>query len=282
MFLASLIKWAINNNGIVIAYVYGPMGYGKTSYALWTAYEVLGDWDKVLDHLFFDLDEALDFMYRHIMRGRRIPIMILDDAGFFLNRLTWWEKPKVEFMELFNLARSIAASIIFTSPTEEVPRQLLSKTNFRVSVRPLTEEEMQSGNALEVSKIAQEFGLEPFVAVAKGYRLNVLPSFMKIVQKEYIDYYPLYYPVFDEYNRIRMRYIKRKVAKLMKKRQEDRERLLEEATEIYMKAGPREVLDFLIESGLPRSTALRWVHVRIPKLLKLRGGVGEGSTTSSI
>jgi hypothetical protein len=281
MFLASLIKWAINNNGIVIAYVYGPMGYGKTSYALWTAYEVLGDWDKVLDHMFFELDEALDFMYRHIIRGKRIPVMILDDAGFFLNRLTWWEKPKVEFMELFNLARSIAAGIIFTSPTEEIPRQLLSKTNFRISVRPLTEEEMQSGNALEVSKIAKEFGLEPFVAVAKGYRLNVLPSFMKIVQKEYIDYYPLYYPVFEEYNRIRMRYIKKKVAKLMKKRQEDREKLLEEATEIYMKAGPREVLKFLVESGLPRSTALRWVRERIPKLLKLRGGVGEGSPTST-
>jgi len=281
MFLASLIKWSINNNSIVIAYVYGPMGYGKTSYALWTAYEVLGDWDKVLDHLFFDLDEALDFMYKHVMRGRRIPVMILDDAGFFLNRLTWWEKPKVEFMELFNLARSIAASIIFTSPTEEVPRQLLSKTNFRVNVRPLTEEEMQSENVLEVSKIAQEFGLEPFVAVAKGYRLNVLPSFMKIVQKEYIDYYPLYYPVFEEYNKIRMKYIKRKVVKLMKKRQEDREKLLEEAAEIYRKAGPREAFGFLIESGLPRTTALRWVRKRIPNLLKSQGGVGGGSPTTA-
>jgi hypothetical protein len=66
----------------------------------------------------------------------------------------------------------------------------------------------------------------------------------------------------------------------MKKRQEDREKLLEEATEIYMKAGPREVFKFLVESGLPRSTALRWVHVRIPKLLK-QGGVGEGSSTST-
>jgi hypothetical protein len=274
MFLASLIKWAINNNGIVIAYVYGPMGYGKTSYALWTAYEVLGDWDKVLDHLFFDLGEALDFMYRHIMRGRRIPIMILDDAGFFLNRLTWWEKPKVEFMELFNLARSIAASIIFTSPTEEVPRQLLSKTNFRVSVRPLAEEEMQkSEGAIEATKAASEFGLEPYVAVARGYRLNVLPSFMKIVQKEFIDYYPLFYPVFEEYNKIRMRYIKVKVAELRRKRHEDREKLLKEAAEIYRKAGPAQTLEFLINSGLPRTTARYWVSERIPKLLKLQGGV---------
>jgi hypothetical protein len=224
-----------------------------------------------LDHLFFDLDEALDFMYRHIMRGRRIPIMILDDAGFFLNRLTWWEKPKVEFMELFNLARSIAASIIFTSPTEEIPRQLLSKTNFRVSVRPLTEEEMQkSEGALEASKVASEFGLEPYVAVARGYRLNVLPSFMKIVQKEFIDYYPLYYPVFEEYNRIRMRYIKKKVAELRRKRREDREKLLEEAIEIYRKAGPTQALEFLINSGLPRTTARYWISERIPKFLKLQ------------
>jgi len=68
------------------------------------------------------------------------------------------------------------------------------------------------------------------VAVARGYRLNVLPSFMKIVQKEFIDYYPLYYPVFEEYNKIRMRYIKVRVAELRRKRHEDREKLLEEAT----------------------------------------------------
>ena len=280
MFLASLIKWSINNNSIVIAYVYGPMGYGKTSYALWTAYEVLGDWDKVLDHLFFDLDEALDFMYKHVMRGRRIPVMILDDAGFFLNRLTWWEKPKVEFMELFNLARSIAASIIFTSPTEEVPRQLLSKTNFRVSVRPLADEEIQQSEGASMAvEAAQAFGLEPFVAVAKGYRLNILPSFMKIVQKEYIDYYPLHYPVFDEYNKIRMRHIKKRVIEIRKKRQEDREKLLEETAEIYRKAGPEETLKFLIDRGLPRSTARYWVNEKIPRFFK-QGGVNEQPTAS--
>jgi hypothetical protein len=274
MFLADMVKWAISNNSIIIAYVYGNMGFGKTSYALWTAYEVLGDWGKVLDHLFFDLDEALDFMYRHIMRGRRIPVIILDDAGFFLNRLTWWEKPKVEFMELFNLARSIAAGIIFTSPSEEVPRQLLSKTNFRISVRPLADEEIQQSEGASMAvEAAQAFGLEPYVAVAKGYRLNILPSFMKIVQKEYIDYYPLYYPVFEEYNKIRMRYIKRRVAELRRKRHEDREKLLEEVAEIYRKAGPAQALEFLINSGLPRTTARYWISERIPKFLKLQGGV---------
>jgi len=42
------------NDAVVTAYVYGEFGHGKTAYALWTAYEVLGDWKEVLNHLFFD------------------------------------------------------------------------------------------------------------------------------------------------------------------------------------------------------------------------------------
>jgi hypothetical protein len=270
MFLASLARWAYNNNGIVVAYVYGPMGYGKTSYALWTAYEILKDWDKVLDHLFFDLREAIEFLYKYVRKGSRAPIIILDDAGFFLNRLTWWEKTKVEFMELFNLARTMVACVIITSPTHEIPRQLLAKTNFRVSVTPIKPQEVeQSVHALEAARIAEKFGLKPLVAVAKGYRLNVLPSFMKFVEKEFIDYYPLHYPVFNEYNKIRMKYIKMRIEEIIRKlgKENEREQLLKQATEIYREKGPEEAFKFLIKNGIPRSTAKYWIKIRIPKLL---------------
>jgi hypothetical protein len=288
MFLADLIKWAINNYGVIVAYVYGHMGYGKTSYALWTAYEVLGDWDKVLDHVFFDLDEAVDFMYKHARRGKRVPIMVFDDAGFFLNRLTWWERNKVRFMEMFNLARSIAACIIFTAPSDEIPRQLLTKTSFRISVRPLAPEEINTKQALDAAELAKEFNLEPYVAVAKGYRLNILPSFLKYVEKEYIDYYPLHYPVFNEYNKIRMKYVRRALEEFRlerareleeSKKREERENLLREAVDMYTKLGPQETLRFL-KGKIPWSTAWYWVYERIPRLLK-QGGVGEGSPTST-
>jgi len=94
------------------------------------------------------------------------------------------------------------------------------------------------------------------------------------VQKEYIDYYPLYYPVFEEYNRIRMKYIKKKVTEIKKKRQEDREKLLEETIEIYRKAGSGAALKFLIDRGLPRSTAKYWINEKVPRFLK-QGGVNE-------
>jgi hypothetical protein len=64
-----------------------------------------------------------------------------------------------------------------------------------------------------------------------------------------------------------------------KKRQEEREKLLEETVEIYTKSDPQETLRFLLERGLPRSTARYWVFERILRLLK-QGGVNERPVTS--
>ena len=52
MILSRLIRQAYMNNGVDTAYIYGDFGYGKTSYALWTVYEVLGSWCKALRHYF--------------------------------------------------------------------------------------------------------------------------------------------------------------------------------------------------------------------------------------
>jgi hypothetical protein len=274
VYLATLIREAYRSDSIVTAYVYGPMGHGKTSYALWTAYAVLGSWDRVLDYLFFSLEEAVDAMWRHVSRGRRMPIMILDDAGFYLNRLTWWERDKVMFMEVINLARNIAAGIIFTAPSQEVPRQILNKVNYRVQVSPLWEEDSES--ARDVLEVAREYGIEEGgVAVAKGYLLTILPSFKKIVRKDYLDYYPLWYPVYREYQRIRLRHMRRKLGELYRRRREERESLLREAVELYLRERePRRVVRFLIDKGLPESTAWYWAYRRIPRLVQ-RGQLGS-------
>jgi len=269
VYLASLIRYAHKTNGLVTAYVYGSMGHGKTSYALWTAYAVLGSWDRVLDYLFFDIGEAVDLMIDYLKKGKRIPILILDDAGFYLNRLTWWEKDKILFMELFNLARTMCSGIIFTSPTHELPRQILAKTNYRVKVRPLEEDE--GGEvASEVLEVAKEYGIEEGgVAVARGFIVEVLPSFFKIVRKDYLDYFPLWYPhkIYEEYNKIRINYVKRKLEEIKKTRKAEREELFEKALELYKKTkNPKEVYHFL-KPKLPASTAWGWAYIRIPRIL---------------
>jgi hypothetical protein len=283
VYLSSLIREAYSRDGLVMAYIYGPMGYGKTSYALWTAYELLRSWNRVLDYLFFDLGEAIDVMYRHIEREERLKILIFDDAGFYLNRLTWWERDKVLFMELLNLARTIAAGILFTAPSHEIPRQILSKTNYRVNVRPLQPEELQSRAAQETLETARKYGLEGGgVAVARGYQLVVLPSFFKIVRKEYVDYYPLWYPVYSEYRKIRAQHIKRKLRELRAAVKESREEILEEAKRLYEKTGSKHEVYKYLKSKLPQPTAYRWAFERIPRIVQLeREARGERSVSST-
>jgi len=270
MYLSSLIREAYENNGLVIGYVYGNMGYGKTSYALWTGFEVLKSWNRVLDYLFFDLHKAINTMYNHIKREERLKIMIFDDAGFYLNRLTWYEKDKILFMELLNLARTISAGILFTSPSHEIPRQVLSKTNYRINVRPLHPEEIKrSEMALKSLESAKKYNLEAGgVAVAKGYQLITLPSFFKIVKKEYLDYYPLWYPIFEEYQKMRLKHIKKKLEEIKSAMKESREKILEEAKRIYMKTGNKEEVYKFLKKNIPRPTAYKWAQ-KIPQLVKL-------------
>jgi len=270
MYLSSLIKEAYDLNSVVIAYVYGNMGYGKTSYALWTAYEVLGSWDNVLNYVFFNLEEAIEVMWKHIEKEKRLPIAIFDDAGFWLNRLTWWREEKIRFMELFNLVRTISAGVIFTTPSEEIPRQLINKCNYRVNVRPLGSYELDSESAVETLKVAAKFKLENGgVAVAKGYQLLMLPSFMKLVKKDYLDYYPLWYPIFDKYMKLRLGHIKKKIKELKESQSMDRGELLEEAIELYKSTrDPRSVYQYL-KKKLPQPTAYRWAFHRIPLIVKL-------------
>ena len=70
MILSSLIERAYVNNGVITTYIYGDLGAGKASYALWTAYEVLGDWRQVLKHVFFRPEEAAQAMRKAIDRAK--------------------------------------------------------------------------------------------------------------------------------------------------------------------------------------------------------------------
>jgi hypothetical protein len=279
VYLSSLIREAYSKNGVVVAYVYGNMGYGKTSYSFWVAYEVLKSWDRVLDYTFFDLNEAIETMWRHIERGERLPIMVFDDAGLWLNRLTWWREEKVRFMKLFNLARTISAGIIFTTPSEEIPRQIMNKCNYRVVVKPLEEGEVKVSESAKLTlETARKFGVEAGgVAVARGYQLILLPSFFKLVKKEFLDYYPLWYPIFREYTRLRLQYVKHKLRELREAQSKSREKLLEEAIELYKRTGDLKRVYYL-KTKLSQSTAYRWAYQRIPAIIKLRAETsGQGN-----
>jgi len=263
MFLASLIKKAYKYNGIVTAYVFGEFGYGKTSYALWTAYEVYGDWRKAIRYLYFKPEDAIKDIGSAIRNGRRIPLIIMDDAGLWLDKLTWWEESKIRFMELFNLIRSVAAGVIFTTPSEELPRQILNKAFFRIKIEPA--DLSKDDNARRTALLAREFGLKPLVSRAIGYRLKTLPSFMKIVKKTYIDYYPTHYPVYEEYEKKRRAalifYFDRLRQSLLLNGKMSKKQDLELVKNMILEGFPtKEIVRRLMEKGVSRATAYRWVR----------------------
>jgi len=280
MILANLIEKAYRNNGVVTAYIYGDFGQGKTSYSLWVAYRVLGSWDDVLDHLFFDPEEAVNVMGEAISKGKRLKLIIMDDAGLWLDRLTWWEEKKVAFMNFFNLIRSVSAGVLFTTPTQELPKQILNKCMFRIHIRPTSREEVVKligdDGLSELEGVIRKYGLKNLINIAIGYRLKMLPSFTEFFSKEFYDVFPLHYPIYEKYERKRRRALEKYFRK-WKEEVEGREKARRE--ELYVKAEEMirsgikasEVLKELMKLGIPQTTAYRWVK----KILNEVGGDNE-------
>lgn len=202
--LSSLILGAMDRYGVITAHIYGEFGIGKTSYALWVCYYVLKSFKKCLEHLFFDPLEALEVIDRAVKTGERLPVIILDDSGLWLNRSTWWEKSKVAFTEFFNLIRSVSAGVIFTSPGLELPSQLIRKIQYRVRISPADPVKLKAIDPAtlgRVFEIIKNFGLEEKINIAMGYRVKLDPKFNTYVRHDFIDIYPLQYPkeVYTEY-----------------------------------------------------------------------------------
>lgn len=275
MFLAELIKKAYKYNGIITAYIYGEFGYGKTSYALWVAHEVYGSWEKALDHLYFKPQEVIRAIGEAIRTGSRIPVIIMDDAGLWLDRLTWYERDKVMFMQLFNLIRSVAAGVLFTTPSQELPNQILNKCFFRIKIEIANPGKEPTEIIEQVEKLAKSYNLYPQVSKAIGYRLKTLPNFFKLVKKTFYDYFPTYYPIYNEYTKRRreaLGYYFRKLFDVIMTVEEEREegfQFIKKGIEgeftfikrALMRGTPKaKIVRELMKWGIPRATA--YYHIK--------------------
>jgi len=281
--LSKLIKRAYERNGYVSAIVFGEMGIGKTSYALHVAAQVYGSWDKALDCLFFKPQDAIRVMRKALDSGKRIPVLIMDDAGFWLGKLTWWERQKVMFMDFYNLIRTVCAGIIFTSPTDELPKIMRKKMYFRVGIQPLPRDKVDQllkripGDVLR--KLEEEGRDIRYWNIAKGYKLQTLPSFMQFVRATFEDIYPLHYPrhIYERYEEIRRQVVREALDKVeeafaekefeehlrknLSKMRIKREELKKIAKDMKSEGISRRVIvKFLKAAGIPERTAYKWLQ----------------------
>jgi len=191
--LTRFIKEAYEENGFVSAVVFGRQGIGKTTYALIVAYQIYQDWDTVFDHLFFKPDEVVDYLINNKSRAK---LIILDDAGTWLNTMSWWTMDKIVFSELFDVLRTRTAGIIFTTPNVN---NLISRIRDQIMYR------------IRIEKVGKDDWRRAII-----YSAGLSPKMQLFVRKIGYDYFKCKVEdeVYKRYLQIREYYVEEKIKEL--------------------------------------------------------------------
>ena len=222
-----LCEKAFYSNKSEIMIVIGDPGEGKTSYALWLAKGLLGDWEKVKKVVVFKPMDFLKLLHKQheISRRRghmRLKVVIMDDAGTWLSALAWMEKGVRMFLRWIPLVRTSVAAMIFTTLFEELPKKITTIATHEVVVsrcgytrNPNLPPELNIRTAYEklprIRRLCRKYGIKPLVSVARGYKVIITPryrgaGFMKRLSLRFYDLFPTYYPkqVYDWYIKRRL------------------------------------------------------------------------------
>lgn len=158
------------------AIVYAKQRLGKSSYALQVLYDVYGDWDTVLKHTFFKIEDILDFLTTALKERRKINVILWDDAGVHANKLVYFSnKDYAQYLQnLFDVLGTACRGIILTTPT---PGNLL---------KSLRDYEFLRVKIIKANGNGRR--------IAKGYGQNLMPSGMTRVFRSFEDNYSVKLP----------------------------------------------------------------------------------------
>jgi len=195
--------------------VYGPLGIGKSSYAMKCVAEVYGgidslNWEAVKTHLVFHPRDFVDYCTRMIEKGQRAKVLIWDDAGLWLNALEWNSSFIRAVTKYFNVARTNWAAIILTSP---LPTYVTKK------VRGLPD-----AITIKIIKTKNDLDAPQRCRCAKGYRFWIAPDMVKSGVREIFEdkftailpntFYYWYLPVRDRYAKEAVSYMRKELESL--------------------------------------------------------------------
>ncbi|MEM2066742.1 MAG: hypothetical protein QXH59_09690 [Candidatus Caldarchaeum sp.] len=116
--------------------IYGPLGYGKSTYAFKVGVNVLRRlygyeegraWEEVKKFTVFRPVEFMEKVEWIDKTYGRFPFIIWDDAGIWLHAMDWHDEYVVAVQKWLNVARTHLGSIIFTTPT---PGWLIGKIRY--------------------------------------------------------------------------------------------------------------------------------------------------------
>lgn len=113
------------------------LGIGKSVYALKTMMYVYRNWGEVKRNIFFDPIDLVRYLDRAVDRGERIPIVLWDDAGFWLNAQAGQTRIARAMRKFMNVIRLCTAHLVITAPSHtEVVRGVRNQLNLVHLITP--------------------------------------------------------------------------------------------------------------------------------------------------
>ncbi len=141
MNLIEKIGEAIRDDGFLLIGITGERGRGKSVLGLNLLYEVLKDWDKVLKHTIFTIEDFQNLRHRRDLeraRDGRVKIALWDDFALHTSSYGFMKGEGVkiaDFIEEFEVVREYLAVLVITCATwEMVPPKIRSAPKILINM----------------------------------------------------------------------------------------------------------------------------------------------------
>lgn len=208
--------------------VYGPLGYGKSSFATQVLAELYGDndsdpkdpnskhwnWEGIKRKVLFHPKDFINYLLNMESREKAI---IWDDAGLWLYALDWFSPFIKAVGKYLNVARTHLGAIIFTTP---LPTYIMKRVRDFPQVKTIKIMKQQS----DVFRPTTQKWVKP--RIAKCYSMWISPDMQKSGVKEIFadffnamlpdDYFSWYKPYRDAYAHEAVMMMRKEMRSLLK------------------------------------------------------------------
>ena len=111
-----LMKLAYEKNVLEVWLFFGRAGSAKSTLACHLLYQVYRDWEKVLEHVVFNMQQLETLLYRkYADKGKRCWALLFDDAGIHLSSLEWQKPENIAFTAAFQGYREYVNVFMYTT-----------------------------------------------------------------------------------------------------------------------------------------------------------------------
>jgi len=188
-----------HDKGFAGVEIFGQQGLGKTTYALKVMKQVyqelgVGDpWNQALSMTFFDVEDFIPLLVEARVKGERIPVVLFDDAGIWLEKYAWQRETIRGFIKLYKMIRTFVSAVIFTTPSpEDIVKNIREKAWFQIKI-------VRSGRNQSGTPLGQAM-LFKYEVKKDGNSLR------GVVREEAIDTFAVRLPqvIYEKYEKMRV------------------------------------------------------------------------------